>query len=231
MWEYDESDEAGSELLAAVARLITCFEHLPDDDPLRQQWIQTLWDFLVTDMENGGYADTSNAELTLIENTTAEEWQSIELCEQLGTWQEERESVLHALREQGKFAALTEIAVEEGDARRALEMLKMFEAQRESDRMLYYSYYSYQPLRLRVAEVAEKDYLEEAIRLYKREAEALIARRGRTYYAEAAALLTRVRHLYSRQGQEEEWQKYIARLREEHYRLPALQDELNKAGL
>lgn len=376
LWEYDESDEAGSELLAAVARLITCFEHLPDDDPLRQQWIQTLWDFLVTDMENGGYADTSNAELTLIENTTAEEWQSIErqilarlkeerdkwhreylldllveryaneqreaeitelimeygsplqrihhllglgrvqeamdiaigdlhlnqvvwvvkhlmelreqqeavhlvehfasqasdremrtisdlyaqvglidravaaqrsyllahpslseylrlrqLCEQLGTWQEERESVLHALREQGKFAALTEIAVEEGDARRALEMLKMFEAQRESDRMLYYSYYSYQPLRLRVAEVAEKDYPEEAIRLYKREAEALIARRGRTYYAEAAPLLTRVRHLYSRQGQEEEWQKYIARLREEHYRLPALQDELNKAGL
>lgn len=376
LWGYDESDEAGSELLEAVRHLITCFNHLPDNDPLRQQWAQTLWNFIVTDMDNGGYADTGNAEFTLIENTTAEEWQSIErqilarlkeekdewhrehlldilieryddeeredeltglimeygstlqrihhllwlgrvqeamnlatnktylnqanwvvmhllelgkqqeavhliehfasqasdsemhavsnlyeqvglidravaaqrsyllahpslssyqrlrlLCKQLGTWEKERESVLHALREQGKFATLTEIAVEEGDARRALEMLNMFEAQRKSDPTLYYANFTYQVLRLRVAEVAEKDYPEEAIQIYKEEAEALIARRGRTHYAEAAALLTRVRQLHSRLNRKDEWQKYIARLRQEHYRLPALQDELNQAGL
>lgn len=374
LWEYDESGEAGSNLVDAVNYLITCFEHLSPDHPLRQQWVQTLWNFIVTDMDSGGYADTYDAETVLIESTTAEEWQSIEmqilarltekendwyrdhlldmvieryaneereeeltdlimeygsslqrihhlvrmgrlqeavdivirevqlgrvhevvahllemgahqeavhliehfasqasdvemrtisdlyaqvglidravaaqrsyllaypslseylhlrqLCEQLGTWQEERENVLHALREQGKFAILTEIAEEEGDARRAPEMLKTAEAQKYSQRGYYYDIY--ENLRLRVAEVAEQEYPEEAIRLYTRLAEDLIDRRNRTNYAAAAGLLARVRQLYSRLKREEEWQRYIAGLREQHSRLPALQDELNKAGL
>ncbi|GBC97078.1 hypothetical protein HRbin16_02897 [bacterium HR16] len=374
LWEYGESGEAGSNLVDAVTHLITCFEYLPDDDPLRQQWVQTLWSFIVTDMDSGGYADTYDAETVLIESTTAEEWQNIEkqilarlaekgndwyrdhlldmvieryakegreeeltglimdygsplqrihhlirmgrvqeaidivirevqlnrvhevvahllevgahqeavhlmehfasqaserdahtlselyeqvglidraaeiqkryllafpslsgyrhlrrLCEQIETWQKERESVLHDLEAQGDFATLTAIAVEEGDARRALEMLELEEAQKDPERPYYYA--SYENLRLRVAEVAEQEFPEEAIRLYTQLAETLIGYRNRTNYAAAAELLTRVRALYSHLKREEEWQRYIAGLREQHSRLPALQDELNKEGL
>jgi uncharacterized Zn finger protein len=62
-------------------------------------------------------------------------------------------------------------------------------------------------------------------------AERLIAARGRGNYAEAATYLVRVRDLYHRLGEPETWQTLIADLREQNRQLPALQDELNKAGL
>lgn len=377
LWEYDESREAGSKLADVVIHLTICLEHLPAGDPLRQQWLHTLWHLIITDIQSGGYFDTQDAETVLIYRTTAEEWQEIEkqirarleegvkewhrrrllgmlreryaqegreaeitelvmeygsatqrinhllqverweeamqvaleelsfesvdyvvqhlqelgkheeavrlvehfvsqasernlhhiprlyeavgqvdraaeaqkryllarptltnyqslrqLCETLGTWQQEQESVLRELEEQGHFDVLTEIAVEEGDARRALEMFRKIEARQGGDRRVsgFYTHYV-EPLRSRVAKLAEKDYPQEAIQLYQKDVDLLIAHRGRTNYAMAAQLLTRVRWLYSRLKREDEWQQYIAHLRAEHFRLPALQDELNQAGL
>jgi hypothetical protein len=37
--------------------------------------------------------------------------------------------------------------------------------------------------------------------------------------------------LYQQQGQVQVWQEYLKQLREENRRLPALMDELRKAGL
>jgi uncharacterized Zn finger protein len=86
-------------------------------------------------------------------------------------------------------------------------------------------------LRVRVARAAEATRPAEAIGLYLKEVDALIAAQGRERYATAAEYLARVRDLYVRQGQQAEWQRLIASLREQHKRLRALKDELSKAGL
>lgn len=43
--------------------------------------------------------------------------------------------------------------------------------------------------------------------------------------------LAKVQQAYNQLGEIETWETLIAELREEHKRLPALKDELNKAGL
>jgi hypothetical protein len=59
----------------------------------------------------------------------------------------------------------------------------------------------------------------------------LINARGRGNYHVAAGLLVHIRDLYRRQDDHDTWLKYITHLRQEYRRLPALQDEMNKAGL
>ncbi len=62
-------------------------------------------------------------------------------------------------------------------------------------------------------------------------AERTIAGRARASYQVAAGHLRRLRDLHLRLGEAADWQAYIDGLRQEHHRLRALQDELNKAGL
>ena len=87
------------------------------------------------------------------------------------------------------------------------------------------------PLRIRVAQAAEESRPREAIRIYVQAAERLIAARGRGNYAQAATYLVRVRDLYHGLDDPDAWHTLVADLREQNRRLPALQDELNKAGL
>lgn len=70
-----------------------------------------------------------------------------------------------------------------------------------------------------------------AIPIYIKYARAEIARRTRKHYADAAALLAEVQGMYAQLNDSASWQKLIADLRQEFARLPALQDELNRAGL
>lgn len=48
---------------------------------------------------------------------------------------------------------------------------------------------------------------------------------------QAASYLSKMRDLYSQVGDEASWQQRIRSIRDEYRRLPALQDELYKAGL
>ena len=84
---------------------------------------------------------------------------------------------------------------------------------------------------IRVAQAAEADHPRAALGIYRQRAEWAIAARGRANYQVAASYLLQVRDLHHRLGEEVTWETYIVRLREEHRRLRALQDELNKAGL
>ncbi len=86
-------------------------------------------------------------------------------------------------------------------------------------------------LKLHVAQASDKHCPEKAIPVYLDAAERLIAQRGRENYATAAGYLRRARDLFSATHQSGEWQETIANLRERHRNLPALQDELRKAGL
>ncbi|HHW39731.1 MAG TPA: hypothetical protein GXX19_01010 [Syntrophomonadaceae bacterium] len=62
-------------------------------------------------------------------------------------------------------------------------------------------------------------------------AEAAIALRQRKHYSYAAGLLSRVKNLYNRLGEQADWKNYITALKDKYARFPALHEELRKAGL
>jgi uncharacterized Zn finger protein len=78
---------------------------------------------------------------------------------------------------------------------------------------------------------AEKSHPREALRIYQSAAEQLITYQGRENYRVAAGHLKKVRALHQRLGEEQQWRALLAGLREEHKRLRALREELDRAGL
>jgi len=145
-------------------------------------------------------------------------------------WQELRPSLIATLEKKGAWSSLVAIYLDEKDVRSALDTLPRTETRGAN---VYFDPYSWQQgnLSIRVAEAAEKDYPDEAIALYRRAAENLIAQRGRESYRQAAQYLSRVRKLYEQQQRGEEWQKVIANLRAENKSLPALKQELDALKL
>jgi tetratricopeptide (TPR) repeat protein len=142
-----------------------------------------------------------------------------DVASQVGRWEDLRSELLRELEANQRWNVLVQIALDEDDVARALELLP-----RQKRR--YGPRYD-----LQVAKAAEKDYPQAALDIYSGSIQGLIDARGRGNYQEAAGLLTRVRHLYARQNDLPSWDLYIADLRQRHRRLPALRDELNKAGL
>jgi uncharacterized Zn finger protein len=156
----------------------------------------------------------------LINNPSVEQFKSLQrACRKTKNWPEVRAEVLAALERAGRFEALVEIALHEGNVARAIELLP-----RERG-------WSAIHLRMKVAEAAEKDLPHEAIRLYLERAEQEIAGRTRGSYNIAAGTLKKVKPLFIKHRSEGAWADYIKLLRETHKNLPALQDELRKAGL
>ena len=157
------------------------------------------------------------------------------LAEPLGTWEKLRQGVLAHLTSDGHHALVTALHVDEGQVDEALAALARVNAPSVTAGGGWGGWgaaaYDGFSLRVRVARAAEATRPAEAIALYREEVDALIAAQGRERYATAAEYLARVRDLYARQGQQAEWQRLIASLRDQHKRLRALRDELSKAGL
>jgi len=147
------------------------------------------------------------------------------LATNLNRWPTLRSEILAKLESKGTHGIRVEIFVEENEIDLALEAL---ERAKSSQR---YRWHHPSSLALKVAEAAEIDRPHEAIRLYFQEAERLIAMRGRGNYAAAIEYLIKVRNQYKHLGEQKSWEALIVDLRERHRRLPALQDEVNKAGL
>jgi uncharacterized Zn finger protein len=84
---------------------------------------------------------------------------------------------------------------------------------------------------LTVAQAAEETRPREAIELYQKHAERLIAQKQRKYYQEASNYLVKVRALYEKLGENGEWESYITALREKNRNLRALKEELANKGL
>ncbi|WP_258359774.1 hypothetical protein [Moorella sulfitireducens (nom. illeg.)] len=82
-----------------------------------------------------------------------------------------------------------------------------------------------------MARAAEAEQPLDAIELYQEMALRAISWRQRKHYRQAAEFLRRIKGLYERLGKGGEWGKYLDALRKEYAHLPALLDELNKAGL
>ena len=146
-----------------------------------------------------------------------------DLAQATGRWDELRPELLDWLAERAPELQI-EIYLEEGDLDAALRGV------RELDLGSPFSGYRH-GLRLRVAEAVEEERPEDALEIYLAIADELIEERGRENYAMAAALLARARDLFDQLDRFEDWEQHIARLRSDHRRLPALLEELDRAGV
>ncbi len=144
-----------------------------------------------------------------------------ELSRALGVWQESRQQLLDRWSTAGEYGLLTDVYLEEGEIDLAL---------RSVNRRRTGSLHGVDQL-IRVAQAASETHPQAALDIYRQQAEILIEARGRDNYRQACAYLIRVRDLYRRLSQESVWTGFIAGLRERHRRLPALKEELSKAGL
>ncbi len=144
-------------------------------------------------------------------------------------WPETRASLLETLEAKGVLNLLLEIALHEGRVDDAIALLKRMEQGRERPSLDgWWNIGEYQG---RVAQAAEADHPDEAIRLYTLLADRAIEGRNRSHYQVAAKHLARVKHLQERQGRTEAWRSYISELRERHKRLRALKEELDALDL
>lgn len=145
-----------------------------------------------------------------------------EVGKKFGDWNGVRADALKKLEKEGKIGSLTEIALYEGDVKRALALLPHQKGAQE---------WHFQDYRSRVAQAAEKEYPEAAIRIYQELAEGTINRRSRGAYQEAIGYLKRAKKLFEASGDQANWQGYLQGLRARYPTLRALQEELSKARL
>ena len=156
-----------------------------------------------------------------------------DLARQLGRWETLRPELLAFLEQEQNTPLLIQIALDEGEIDKALQLLKGI-AKKDIYGYTYnvdYSYYGYGNIALEVARAAEETRPREAIELYRQHAERLIAQRGRQNYQAACTYLAKMRALYEKLGESEAWTSYIAALREQNRNLRALKEELAQAGL
>jgi tetratricopeptide (TPR) repeat protein len=146
-------------------------------------------------------------------------------------WSDLRPRLIQVLEQQGHWGALVSISLDEGEVDQALAALAKMEQQPNTS----LSGYGYQSApghyHIQVAKAAEERYPDEAIRLYERVVERLIAGRGRENYQQAAGYLTRVKQLYQKQGHQPQWHAYVTNLRNSNKSLRALKEELDTRGL
>ncbi len=139
-------------------------------------------------------------------------------------WEPLRPRLRMFLREAKHDHLLLRIYLDEGEIDNALAALKELKSSGYS--------YGYGPhIALDVAAQAEQTHPYAAIDIYQKQAEALIAARGRPNYTTAAALLARVRALYERIDKGDVWQTYVTGLREKNSSLRALKEELAAVGV
>ncbi|MFB6231157.1 MAG: SWIM zinc finger domain-containing protein [Salinibacter sp.] len=149
--------------------------------------------------------------------------QARSVAQRMDRWDEVRSELHDQLREQGQYRLLTRIHLDNGDVEAALNAVaKINSTSRLS---------SGASLKMDVAEAAEDEYPEEAIELYRQRGRSLIADRGRGNYRQAAELFQRVKSLYE-QHKPGVWDDVLDALYDDElHRLPAAQDEFEKAGL
>jgi hypothetical protein len=151
-------------------------------------------------------------------NQSLDQYQEIRtLARQVGRWETLRSELLGGLREQKLSGLLALIYLDDGEIDQALAAMRAGPVSAD--------------IALKVAKAAEESLPQEALAIYRRQAEALVAQQGRDNYRSAAGLLTRVRAIYQATGEPELWTAYIAELRERHRRLRAFKEELAAAGL
>ena len=146
-----------------------------------------------------------------------------------GLWEKRRPGIEERLVKENGYNILTEIHLLEDELDEALECLDRVNQPAQQWRGWHRS--PDERLTLRVAEAVKPSRPDETVRLYLHVVEQLIDCRGRDNYKAAARHLVAVRDLYQNLERKADWQQLIEQVRENHRNLPALKDELVKAGL
>lgn len=139
-------------------------------------------------------------------------------AQSLGAWDELHSKIIQQLEQSKQTSLLIDIAVEEGEGDRAWQLLR-------SDPRSQFTRAEV------VAKAIEATHPQDAIALYNQLANRFIEQRNRGAYQSAASYLKRVKALYEATQTQEDWRSTIQQIRTKYARLPALQDELNRAGL
>jgi len=143
------------------------------------------------------------------------------LSQQLGVWPDLRLNLLADLAAAKSYGLLTDIYLDEGEIDLALESVQQVKPN------LFYG----TDQMVGVAQAAEVTRPRTAIDIYLQRVASLIEARGRDNYQQACKYLARVRELYLDLHEDQVWEDCITELRERFRRLPALREELSKAGL
>lgn len=151
------------------------------------------------------------------------------LAQSLNQWETVRAELLTYLQQTKNIGLQIEVALDEERVEDALTLLKSGRKEGSASSSPFGSV-SFD-VGLQVAKAAEKNYPDDAIEIYALYVETYIAWRNRSSYQKACQNLLSIRNVYQRMHQEAKWKSYIAHLREQYRRLPALQDEMNKAKL
>jgi uncharacterized Zn finger protein len=142
------------------------------------------------------------------------------LAKQLNCWENLRSHIIHELEGKKDFDFLVSLYLLEKEAGNALATLEKL-PERWGDHSLH----------IEVAQAAKKQYPQESIRLFTKEAERFINYRDRGNYSQAALCLREIRDIYRQLNEIQSWDKLIAEIRERFRKLPAFQDELNQLKL
>ncbi|MDQ6659907.1 MAG: hypothetical protein M3Z24_02950 [Chloroflexota bacterium] len=153
------------------------------------------------------------------------------LAMQHGNWETARQEALAFLETTNNTSTLVEVALDEGSIERALQLLEATKPHGLENYQWQYEYARAPEGALKTAERAEERYPRASIDLYQQYVERLIAGRGRSNYQVACRYLAKMRSLYEKLDEAEEWTTYIAWLRKRHSRLSTLKQELVGAGL
>ncbi len=154
-----------------------------------------------------------------------------ELALQLGNWEAVRQAALTFLQTTKNISTLVEVALDEKDLERALHLLQATRPHDSESSQWKYDYFLAPKVALKVAESAEEAYPRASIDLYQQQVEHLITGRGRSNYQDACTYLVKIRSLYEKLNETEQWANYIALLRKQHSRLSTLKAELAAVGL
>jgi pentatricopeptide repeat protein len=150
------------------------------------------------------------------------------LASPLQQWNALRARTLARLGQETRNNLLVECYLSENEVELAIQVFKQMEKNKTDT---WGTYDSSMPLRIRVAQAAEKDFPWDAIDFYMRSVFSLIDMRGRGSYITAAQYLLRVRELFERVGDPGRFTSILQNLRDANKRLRALKEELDKVGL
>ena len=146
-------------------------------------------------------------------------------AEPIGQWGTVREELLEHLRDARRPNLRVQIHLHEDDPASALDLVEPFAGE---DRTWAFGV----SFLASVADAVADAHPDAATALYEEAARRLVDQRGRSNYADAAALLRRAEGLYDEMDERDLWEAFIDTLYEEElHRLPAAQDEFEKADL
>ncbi len=151
------------------------------------------------------------------------------LAEQSGGWTSMRSELLVFLESSRNTNLLIQIALDEGEIDKALELVKP-ELKRNSGSP-WGKASPFPETILNVARTAEVTRPHAAIEIYQQHVERLIGQQEKWSYRTACEYLSMIRKLYEKVGENEAWTSYIADVRKRHNRLRSLKAEMEEAKL